>query len=264
MRLLNGACEDELRSPAVAVRTESPALAARDDAGTCTSRGRKTMKIEAICRMPCALAVLAAVLGAVPTRAQWVDDEPGAKPQRQSQSQPSSKPAGGRPVGVLLRMGLDVGGDKLAEVQYANGDTAQLTAGGLVTFAAGVLIHPAAPWALEATVGYKIDKVNASNGTLQFSRIPVDVILSYANSGHRLGAGATVHLSPTGKCEVDGYCNESVSYNHALGGIVQYVYGWGRDRGVELGVRGTFIHYSGDGLKTINGSSVGLILGGWL
>jgi len=218
------------------------------------------MRVEAIRSGGWMLAVVVA-LGAVPARAQWTEDQPA----RSSNRAPSQGRAGGyRPVGVLLRMGLDAGGDELASVEFSNGDSTKVRAGGLVSFAGGILFHPDAPFALEGTIGYKIDQAKAENGKISFSRVPVDVIASFAHGGHRLGAGGTIHLSPTYSCKVDGFCDGSVSYDNALGGIVQYAYGWGRDHGFELGVRGTLISYKRNGLPTLSGNCVGVILGGWL
>lgn len=196
------------------------------------------------------LAVLAAAGGA-PARAQWEEKAP--------------TPRGGRAVGFLLRMSFEGGGDKLASVEWEDGDETDIKAGGLATFAGGLLYHPAAPYAVEATFGYKFDKANAENGKIQFTRWPVDLIVSWVPyRGNRLGIGGTVHLSPKFTCEVDGICDGSVTFDNAFGTIVQYAYGWGRDQGFELGARATFIHYKHEGLEAIDGTCFGVIVGGWL
>jgi hypothetical protein len=116
------------------------------------------------------------------------------------------------------------------------------------------------------TAGYKFDQVNGSNGSIKFTRIPVDVVASYVYGGHRVGAGATAHLAPKFSCEAEGFCNDSVSYGTALGAIAQYAYGFrvAGSGGLELGARYTRVKYKGSGLETLDGSGFGLIFGGWL
>lgn len=174
--------------------------------------------------------------------------------------------APGRSVGFLLRMGFDFGGEKLADVRWDNGDSATLRAGQLISFAAGAIYRPDAPWALEATIGYKFDKANASNGTVEFTRVPLDVVVSYANGPHRIGAGPTIHFSPKFRCDAGGLCNESASFGTSVGGIVQYAYGFrvGASSALEVGARFTFVQYSGAGLKKMDGSAPGFFFGGWL
>jgi hypothetical protein len=174
-----------------------------------------------------------------------------------------------RNVGFLLRMNFDFGGDKLAELQWDDGDDVTLKAGQLMTFAAGVLYRrPAAPWAVEATLGYKFDKANGSNGSIGFTRVPLDVVASFVKGGHRIGAGPTVHLAPTLSCDADGICDGAVDvdYDTAFGGILQYAYGFrvGANAGLDVGLRYTFIKYSASDLETLDGSGIGFFFGGWL
>lgn len=175
---------------------------------------------------------------------------------------------GRRKVGFLLRVGLDAGGDELVKVSWSDGDTGSIKAGQLFTVAGGVLYRSDAPWAVEGTIGYKFDKVNGSNGSIQFSRIPIDLIVDWTHGGHRLGAGPTVHLAPKLSCDASGTCDgvSDVSYRTAIGGILQYAYGFpvGLNGGFDVGVRCTVIRYSGSGLRTIDGTSAGVIFGGWL
>jgi hypothetical protein len=123
------------------------------------------------------------------------------------------------------------------------------------------------PWAIEATLGYKFDKVNGSNGTIEFTRIPLDVVASWAPGNHRLGAGATFHLAPRFKCDAAGVCGDSISFNTAAGAIIQYAYVLrpGSSVGFEFGLRGTLIRYASSDVPTQNGSGVGFFFGGgWI
>lgn len=228
------------------------------------------MQLQGIRSWMLALAAVA-VMGAAPKNAQAEESTPAAEsPAAESPAAPARtappaiKRQGGRPLGFLVRMGLEGGGDKLVTVEWEDGDKTDITAGGLLTFSGGLLYHPDAPFAVEATIGYKFDQVNGSNGKIQFTRVPVDVVVSWARSGHRLGVGGTMHLSPTFTCDVDGMCDGSVSYHDAFGTLLQYVYGRGRDHGWEIGARATFIRYKGNGLEAVDGTCFGVILGAWL
>ncbi|MFO0584774.1 MAG: hypothetical protein U0229_21080 [Anaeromyxobacter sp.] len=174
-----------------------------------------------------------------------------------------------RRVGFLLRMVLDVGGDQLGTVNYSDGSKAKLRAGQLGTFAAGFLYRAEAPWALEATFGYKFDQANASNGSVKFTRLPVDVIASYALDRHRFGAGPTVHLSPKYSCTLGATACQGVSeveFDTAVGGIAQYAFQLPRgSSGYELGARFTYVKYKAAGATAeLDGKSFGFFFGGWL
>ena len=184
-----------------------------------------------------------------------------------AQGPPQEPPPARRSVGALFRAGVDLGGEELVELRYDDGRSSTIRAGQLVTFAGGILYQPAASWSAEATIGYKIDRESASNGSVQFARIPVDIVVSYAAAGHRLGAGVTTHLSPSFDCDgtVCGGASISIPLNTAFGLIAQYAYGFRRgDRGFELGGRYTRISYVGNGVATFDGSSIGVFVGAWL
>jgi len=223
-------------------------------------------------RLLSTLSALALAAAAGQARAQWEDD-PGRAPAAPAPSRaappaPASPGIHGtqtRDLGFLLRMNFDFGGDTMSEIRWSNGDTTKLKAGQLFTFAGGVLYHPRAFWALETTIGYKFDKANGSNGTIEFTRIPLDVIASWAFGGSRLGAGPTLHFSPTFNCDASGVCSTKSTFDTAVGGIVQYAYGFAvNNHGYDLGVRYTFIRYSAGGVATVDGSGVGFFFGGWL
>jgi hypothetical protein len=172
-----------------------------------------------------------------------------------------------RSVGFLLRMNFDFGGEELAEVSISDGSTRTLKAGGLWTGAAGLFYQaPGSALAVEGTIGIKFDQAGASNGSISFTRFPVDLVISYTHEGLRLGGGPTLHLSPSVDCDA-GLCGEEVSIplNQALGGIAQLAYGFRRGNSAfDIGARYTYIHYSGTDVPSFSGSSMGVFFGGWL
>jgi len=177
-----------------------------------------------------------------------------------------------RSVAFLMRFGVEFGGDKIGEVMSTEGDSRSIEAGGLVSFSGGVFIHPDAPWTIEATLGYKSDTASYKNGDFSFIRIPIDLIGSYRTGNLRIGAGVTVHLAPQVSCNLDGLCNFQINLDNAVGAIVQLAYGVPRgNAGYEFGARFTSITYTGDqivneqtGKNELDGSCLGLFVGGWL
>lgn len=175
-----------------------------------------------------------------------------------------AKPAP-RTLSFLYRLNLEFGGDDIATIMLTDGNTNTLTAGGLAAWSGGLFYHPDAPFTLEATLGYKSQKLSYDNGSIGFTRYPVDVIASLRAGGFRIGLGGTAHFSPTISCSIGGVCGGEVSLDTAYGGIVQSAYSFQRGTvAFDLGVRLTRIKYSNSEIHNLDGSCVGLFLGGWL
>lgn len=165
----------------------------------------------------------------------------------------------------LLRMNLDSGGDELLTVIYEDGDTSDIKAGQLFTVSGGVLYKPQNQnYILEATLGYKFDKVNASNGSAEFTRLPLDFIASYKRGEHRFGGGITYHLNPELTCDITSVCSGTAAFSDALGFIAQYAYSFqlGGEKAIDAGVRLTAISYEvNNGGDNISGNSFGAFVG---
>jgi hypothetical protein len=114
----------------------------------------------------------------------------------------------------------------------------------------------------DTTIGYKFDKVNGSNGSISFTRVPIDVVVSYANWGGRLGLGATYHAFASYSCDASGLCNNSVKFPNAFGGIAQLAYALKlKTFLLDVGLRYTLIKYKGDNSVSLNGSGPGFFFG---
>ncbi len=164
----------------------------------------------------------------------------------------------------MVRMNLDFGGDQIGTVIYTNGKSTDLKAGQLLTFSGGVLYRPVASnYAVETTIGYKFDKANATNGTAEFTRIPLDLVASYRKNKHRFGGGFTYHMNPKFTCDLASVCAGSVTFSNALGAIVQYAYGVEMASGsiIDFGVRYTSIKYEANGGGKVDGSALGFFTG---
>ena len=96
------------------------------------------------------------------------------------------------PIHPLVGVALTAGGDKIASVEYKDGGSRDITAGGLVQIYGGVEYHEkGSPFALQGTVGYHFDNTSASNGNQRFERFPFELIALFnATPKFRMGIGA--------------------------------------------------------------------------
>lgn len=166
-------------------------------------------------------------------------------------------------IGLVL--GFAVGGDTLVNVSFDDGSSESVTAGGGVLFGASIEknlnLDTAYPMFAEFAFNYQTDSVDAENGSVSFTRFPIDALLSTKIDKFALGAGLTYHLSPT--LESDGFLNVDVNYDDAIGTILNATYHMTNDgvHGILWGLRFTQIDYQGAGLYQQNGSNVTFTMG---
>lgn len=196
------------------------------------------------------------------------DEQPGYDPLAGLPPPPPASPEPvsptGRPFGrslsFLARVGVEFGGDTLATVDVSDGSTQTISAGGRTVISAGVIYQPGT-WALEATIGYKRDSSDISNGTVGFTRYPLDIIASIAPGGARVGAGIAVHFSPNYRCDITAICSDEIAFDTAVGAVVQLAYSLrlSYTTALDFAARYTFIKYSADGYNSPDGSGIGLL-----
>lgn len=126
-----------------------------------------------------------------------------------------------RPV---LGFGLTFGGDTLASVTFNDGSTSKLTAGQLLHLYGGARYFVTPDVSVATTIGYHVDDVTASNGSLKFSRYPLEVIGQLrAAEQVWVGAGLRKALSPTySSSGVVG--NASITVSSKLGLVLSSQY----------------------------------------
>lgn len=97
-----------------------------------------------------------------------------------------------RSVRGVFGLGLTGGGDTLATVVYTDGSTDNIKGGGLVHVFGGAEFRLGTEVTMQATVGYHVDETNgASDGSLRFSRYPVEVLAHYhVAPNFKFGGGA--------------------------------------------------------------------------
>jgi hypothetical protein len=169
-----------------------------------------------------------------------------------------------RNLKFLGRIQFDFGGEEIIGLRFTDGDERSLHAGQGATLSAGLMYRSSFPLAIEATVGFKLALLAPSNGNVDFTRIPLDVIVSAGGVGHRVGIGATAHFRPKLSCNVSGVCSGAVVFDTAHGLILQYAYSTQRtNRAFDLGARITLLSYAIDN-ETIGANSIGVFASGRL
>lgn len=108
-----------------------------------------------------------------------------------AQVAPNANPSGITP---FVGIGITFGGDQIGrDIQYTNGSSSALHAGGLVDLRAGLEYQAIeSPLSFQLSVGYHVDTSlgNGDGGSASFSRIPVELLAHYRlNDTWRLGGG---------------------------------------------------------------------------
>jgi hypothetical protein len=120
---------------------------------------------------------------------------------------------------------LTGGGEKLATVTYTNGTSQNIKSGGLLHIFGGVEFVATDAFSLQATVGYHVDDSNAKNGSVKFSRVPVEVLGFWkAADTWRLGLGlrktSSAKLTSSGDASNIG----NLKLDSRLGAVLQGEY----------------------------------------
>lgn len=171
-------------------------------------------------RLPRLRAAVAACLAALGLGATALD----ASAQAYGGPAPGFAPAQ-RDFYFVLSGGLTGGGDKLAEVRYSNGDREAIRAGGLFQLNAGLLWQPAlAPVSVQATIGWHADSIDASNGDVVFSRVPVEVLGYFTGVPRwRFGGGARFVRDARLETDVDGF-SDTLRFRDSTGLVLEAGY----------------------------------------
>jgi len=138
---------------------------------------------------------------------------------------PSMAAVGLSPV---IGVAYTAGGKTLATVIYDDGSKNRIKAGGQVGLFAGVEYRETAdaPLTLQATLGYHFDRISAANGSVTFSRLPLE-FLGFWNVDPQFRIGAGLRKATSGKVRTSGQAsNEIPDYNvrSSVGFVVQAEY----------------------------------------
>jgi hypothetical protein len=141
----------------------------------------------------------------------------------------------------IFRAGADVGGDVLVTATFTDGSTQKIRANQGVSIGGGAsFVNEAKDLEVEVALSYKFALINANNGDINWTRIPLDALVFYRWQKFRLGGGLTYHINPKldGSGVVGGL---NVKFDNALGGILQA--DWRITEKINLGLRYTSVKY---------------------
>ena len=183
---------------------------------------------------------------------------------------PDAVPAAG--PGVVLRLGVQGGGDDLVELRFDRGDSERIDAGD-ATFLELELdaplvgrIVPGAPDGLLSafTLGYESATIDAFNGDVSFSRVTL-ALSEHLRFAERFRVGAGLVWQPRVELDTDvsGVSGGDADFEPAFG--LRLSADWLIGRRALLGLRATAIEYEFDGGpddgRSVDGNSIGIAFG---
>jgi hypothetical protein len=125
----------------------------------------------------------------------------------------------------ILGMGLTTGGDTLASIQYTDGSTDDIRAGGLVHVYGGLEVRLTPQVTMQGTIGYQVDETSSnSNGSLRFSRYPVE-LLAHVQISPNVRVGGGVRFVNDAKVSGGGVLSGvEIDYASTTGGVIEGEY----------------------------------------
>jgi hypothetical protein len=156
----------------------------------------------------------------------------------------------------LIKAGFDVGGDTMLSVVFTNGDTEKVRANeGFYLGGGAAILDEARNMEYHVTLAYKFALIDADNGDIEWSRIPLEALAFYRFPRARVGGGLTYHINP--KLEGSGVVGGlDIEFKNALGLVLQA--DWLITRKIALGGRFTFLEYDAEGAFTGSAKSNGV------
>jgi hypothetical protein len=141
-------------------------------------------------------------------------------------------------------------------VTFTDGDTASIKANeGLYIGGGASLLNDAKSLELELTANWKYQAIEAKNGSIHWTRYPIDALMFYRTEHVRVGGGLTYHVSP--KYSSSGAAGDAnVKLKNSLGEVLQVEYRWGESGGV--GIRYTNLEYGLDDGPKIRSNGLGI------
>lgn len=198
------------------------------------------------------LAILVA-LASLSTQAQDMTNAQYGVP---AQAQPA--PLQEKKMRFFVGMGFTGGGDEIAEVYYDDGDKGDVTFGSLIQLGGGIDYRINSDLSLQASFNTHVSSQGADNGSVRFTRLPLELIGYYNVSPQwRLGVGAryvsNARIRSTGAASNVG----DYDFENTMGGLVEAEYLLSNKIGIKL--RYVSEKYEINGLSgKLDGSHVGL------
>lgn len=161
-------------------------------------------------------------------------------------------------------LGASFGGDTLASGAYTSGQTYSIKAGDGLLLSGGLSFPVTDKLDVQASVGYQSTSTNATNGKIEFTRVPLELLAFYnMDSKWRLGGGLR---SATGaKLSTSGVAGALGSYEFtpSLGMVLegQYFFNKSSSSKAQYGINLRYISESFEekvSKTKVNGNSLGV------
>jgi len=159
-------------------------------------------------------------------------------------------------VRPMVKAGFDFGGDKLITVIFTDGSTKSINANEGLYFGGGVsILSDSKDIETEVSLSYKFTGINASNGSIDWTRFPLEVLVFYRLPQFRLGGGLTYHLSP--KLSGSGVASGNLKFDDSAGFVLQADYLLQK---ITVGLRYTSLEYKLGG-ASVKSNGAGITFG---
>ena len=132
----------------------------------------------------------------------------------------------GPSVGVVVDLALEMGGDRVAETFFEDGDSQTMRAGQGGTASVGLELRPRhdSPVGVRATVGIKYVTTAATHVDIKLTRIPIEVVGTYTFPNQIFVGGGYVRHS---NIRFDGGgLGEDLDFDDAQGATVEAGWRW--------------------------------------
>jgi len=151
----------------------------------------------------------------------------------------------GAEIRPLIKAGGDFGGDTMVTVAFDDGDTQKIRANqGFYIGGGAAIIDAERNMEYHLSAAIKFYFVDADNGDVEWTRVPLEALAFYRLQHVRLGGGLTYHVNP--RLEGSGFATPlDIKFKNPLGVVLQA--DWRATESLGLGVRYTFLEYEAKG-----------------
>jgi len=147
-----------------------------------------------------------------------------------AQAQTQAPAPAANPLRFLVGAGLTFGGDEISSAEYESGGDVTIRAGGSFALKAGIDYQVTPDFSIQTSIAYHGDNASADNGSMRFTRYPLELLAYYhVSPDWRIGGGARYVVSPrytsSGVVDIGDH-----TLKNTVGGVLEaeYMYGdWG-------------------------------------
>jgi hypothetical protein len=155
------------------------------------------------------------------------------------------------PLRFLIKGALELGGDKVAEVYFTNGETQSVKAGqgGTIAIGGELQVPAVEKLLLRATVGYKYVTTQADNAHIRLTRVPIQFTAHWmATRKLVFGAGVPTHRAIRFKADGIG---QDMNFDAATGPTFEVAYS-------GIGLSYTAMTYKDQDKHSYSANAIGL------